>query len=283
MKCKVSTILITILMVIASVFRASATAQVVDYLFIEGEKHYIIRSLPLQDLIDKAIPNDYNFPSFKASSTANWKGYIAYWEIDDNKLYLTAIHDEGNAPRGEEYIKFDLKEIFGKDCIEGRVHAKWVTENLALGFGKIRKWYEGTGPITLHRKIVQVKNGRCKMLGDYEFDNKSIDKKRVAELSQSVHDAITKDWKWKWSEAYFLGRKVSFGSASIEFGVRNGKVAFKDDYWSHEQMREYKRYIYKKIKKADWEKYLEKDQAIYFTVHLEINGKEQKIRSFNLY
>lgn len=270
-------------MAIAGVFRASATPQAVDYLFIGGEKHYIIRSLPLQELIDKTIPNDYNFPTFKESSTANWKGYIAYWEIDNNKLYLTAIHDECNAPRGERYTNLNLKEIFGQECIDGRVHAKWVTENLALGYGEIRKWSEMDGPITPYRKIVEVKKGRCKMLGEYEYDNKSIDKKRVSELSQSLHDAIAKDWKWRWSETYYLGRKLTSGATNLQFGIRNGKVAFKDDFWFPDRMREYKKYLYNKIKKIDWKRYLEKDQAIYFNAHLKIDSKRQEIRHFNLY
>ena len=217
------------------------------------------------------------------SSTANYKGYIAYWEIDNNKLYLTAIHDEGNAPRDKKYIDLDLEKIFGKECVNGRVHAKWVNQTLALGFGNIRKWYEGSGPITNYRKIVQVKNGRCKMLGEYEYDDKSIEKGVVAELSQEAHDAIVNNWEWKWSEAYYLGRKLTIGSTHIEFGVRNGKVAFKEDYWFPDRMEEYKQYIYKKIKKVDWKKYLEKDQAIYFTLYLEINSKEQEIPHFNIY
>ena len=89
----------TIILIVSAVQYALATAQAVDYLYINGERHYILRYLPLEDLIDKKIPNDYKFPEFQMSSTANYKGYIAYWEIDNNKLYLTAIHDEGNAPR----------------------------------------------------------------------------------------------------------------------------------------------------------------------------------------
>ena len=48
-------------------------------------------------------------------------------------------------------------------------------------------------------------------------------------------------------------------------------------------MKEYKRYIYKKIKRVDWDKYLEKDQAIYFTTFIEIDGKKQKIEQFNIF
>ena len=273
----------TIILIVSAVQYALATAQAVDYLYINGERHYILRYLPLEDLIDKKIPNDYKFPEFQMSSTANDKGYIAYWEIDNNKLYLTAIHDEGNAPRDKKYIDLDLEKIFGKECVNGRVHAKWVNQTLALGFGNIRKWYEGSGPITSYRKIVQVKNGRCKMLGEYEYDDKSIEKGVVAELSQEAHDAIVNNWKWKWSEAFYLGHKLTKGSTYIEFGVRNGKVAFKEDYWFPDRMEEYKQYIYKKIKKVDWKKYLEKDQAIYFTLYLEINSKEQEIPHFNIY
>ena len=80
-----------------------------------------------------------------------------------------------------------------------------------------------------------------------------------------------------------MGRKLTKGSTYIEFGVRNGKVAFKDDFWFPDRMKEYKQYIYKKIKKVDWKKYLEKDQAIYFTLYLEINSKEQEIPHFNIY
>ena len=39
----------TIILIVSAVQYALATAQAVDYLYINGERHYILRYLPLED------------------------------------------------------------------------------------------------------------------------------------------------------------------------------------------------------------------------------------------
>ena len=59
------------------------TIQAGELLFYEGEKHYLINVPSIPDSIIQLIPRDYY-----EKSTACYRGYVATWEIKDDKLYL---------------------------------------------------------------------------------------------------------------------------------------------------------------------------------------------------
>tara|TARA_B100000767_G_C19666471_1_gene493325 strand:- start:135 stop:524 length:390 start_codon:yes stop_codon:yes gene_type:complete len=62
------------------------TIQAGELLFYEGEKHYLINVPSIPDSIIQLIPRDYY-----EKSTACYRGYVATWEIKDDKLYLTDL------------------------------------------------------------------------------------------------------------------------------------------------------------------------------------------------
>ena len=62
------------------------TVQAGELLFYEGEKHYLINVPSIPDSIIQLIPQDYY-----EKSTACYRGYVATWEIKDDKLYLTDL------------------------------------------------------------------------------------------------------------------------------------------------------------------------------------------------
>ena len=62
------------------------TIQAGELLFYEGEKHYLINVPSIPDSIIQLIPRN-----LYEKSTACYRGYVATWEIKDDKLYLTDL------------------------------------------------------------------------------------------------------------------------------------------------------------------------------------------------
>ena len=62
------------------------TIQAGELLFYEGEKHYLINVPSIPDSIIQLIPRN-----LYEKSTACYRGYVATWEIKDEKLYLTDL------------------------------------------------------------------------------------------------------------------------------------------------------------------------------------------------
>ncbi|MCC7166586.1 MAG: hypothetical protein IT565_03365 [Rhodospirillales bacterium] len=62
------------------------TAQIADSIDIDGERLALFAE-PLESYFAGHPPR----PTFRPTSTANWRGYVASWRIRDNKLYITAI------------------------------------------------------------------------------------------------------------------------------------------------------------------------------------------------
>ena len=62
------------------------TIQASELLLYEGEKHYLMNVPSIPDSIVQLISQDYY-----EESTACYRGYVATWEIKDDKLYLTDL------------------------------------------------------------------------------------------------------------------------------------------------------------------------------------------------
>ncbi len=67
-------------------------------------------------------------------STGNWRGYVATWEIAEDKLWLVGIEtwiNDGSDKKPfftkEAYKKAALKDLFPGKVLDGRVHATWFT------------------------------------------------------------------------------------------------------------------------------------------------------------
>lgn len=84
------------------------TAQVPDRLFWKG-REYSLCVLPLNLLFARMQPR----PQFESTSTANWRGYRAYWKIEGKKLFLQSISGTlDSGPRRYSFIS-DEKPQFG--------------------------------------------------------------------------------------------------------------------------------------------------------------------------
>jgi hypothetical protein len=181
-----------------------ATSQQKDLLKYAGEE-FEISIFPLEESpIRKTksftfpIPEDYKAPVRFAqntnsvrgviSSTANHRGYVATWEVEDNKLYLTEIngwiadphHVSKDDPRHDDpkhriswleytYRKATLDQLFPDQVKNGRVLADWYSGELFIGgwhpgikrSDEILRKQEQQAPL-----IFQVENGIIKSITD---------------------------------------------------------------------------------------------------------------------
>ena len=93
--------------------KSFATAQVPDYLII-GVDTLRIQSNPLEEYF-KTNPIPENL--ITSISTANWRGYIAYFKFLDNKLVVENIYKkdykDGNNGESDYFLTSIYKDIFG--------------------------------------------------------------------------------------------------------------------------------------------------------------------------
>ena len=129
-----------------------ATAQYPDNLIYEG-KTVGIYSNPLEQYFSKDHPRPMKL--FDANCSAIWRGYVATWQIEKDKLYLVRIVEgtcENDAP------KIPLSKIFpGK---KAPIFAGWFSGTLVAPQGKELR-YVHMGYQTVYEKElhISVKDG----------------------------------------------------------------------------------------------------------------------------
>lgn len=110
------------------------TAQISDTIAIDGVDHPLF-SEPLEAYYAEA-----SRPPFASTSTANWRGYVARWEIRDGRLHLTGISAElcDDAPRSgwncERRRQVGLADLFRAET-GGTVFARWFSGVLRVPMG----------------------------------------------------------------------------------------------------------------------------------------------------
>ncbi len=164
--------ILTILILTVSVGRILATAQVADILIYNNDTLSILDN-PLEQLSDiyslrlKLFGNKTG-----CITTACERKYIAEWTIIDNQLYLTGIY---SCCYFEDKIKSDLKQLFGKKFINGKVKADWVTANISSPQGKLL-YYVHSGYESLYEKevVFEIVDGQLKTTTSYDNSKSKI-------------------------------------------------------------------------------------------------------------
>lgn len=106
-------------------------------LLIIGSDTIPIFFLPLNQLDEPTQKNFFNNLRTRDSlffgSLNLWRGYQAFWQLADNKLFLVGL-------KGYQNSDEILKASFPEQYREGKVFAYWFSSYLAIPKGRLLKW-----------------------------------------------------------------------------------------------------------------------------------------------
>ena len=173
----------------ATTFSAYATAQNPDRLIVKGDT-MLLHALPLGQWIEQ---NNFDRPLFPDSlsifNTGCWRGYVAYWEIVDNQLYLSNIYNEDHS------AKVNLDSLFTGKVHNGRVHADWFSDTVTAYKGKCVYYvHAGFSSIYEHEFEYVFDNG--KLINSAYFDNSMSTRGDATMYRNAMKDTINSliDW-----------------------------------------------------------------------------------------
>ena len=110
----------------------NATAQASDLLIVEGQE-FALNTNPLETQLEQ---KQWKPPEDAVISSANWRGYIATWEIKDGKLFLKEATILVSDPKDEdEYITKPITSELYPGVTE--VFADWYTGALIVPDGEM--------------------------------------------------------------------------------------------------------------------------------------------------
>lgn len=154
----------SIILAIALSFSTYATEQAPDRLVINGDT-LRLHALPLEQWKKQ---NGWDGPLFADSilefNTACWRGYIAEWEVMDNRLYLTNIY---NCNRS---ANVDLDTLFPGKVHNERVFAEWFSDTVTAYYGKL-VYYEHTGFSSIYQHELELVFAGGQQTDSTYFDN----------------------------------------------------------------------------------------------------------------
>ena len=133
-----------------------ATAQLSDLLIVKG-KEFALNTNPLEAELQK---KQWTPPEDALISTANWRGYLATWEIKDGKLFLKDVTIAVGDPKEERGVT--NKSITG-DLYPGaaEVFADWYTGALIVPDGEMTRYvHMGYGSSFDHYQVFRVQAGK---------------------------------------------------------------------------------------------------------------------------
>ena len=84
-----------------------------------------------------------------------WRGYQAYWRLENNKLFLIGFKDK-------QHSENILMETFGNKYENGKVFADWFSSYLAVAKDKLLKWDGIFSRTYLKEELFEFENGELK-------------------------------------------------------------------------------------------------------------------------
>lgn len=142
---------------------AWATAQEPDLLIYKGKTESILAN-PLEQYFESGHPRPAGH--MEATCSAIWRGYVATWKIDNDKLYLIRVV-EGSC--SDDAPEIPLAKIFPDK--KAPIFADWYSGTLIIPKGKtinyVHMGYESTYENELH---ITIKDGRVQ--GTAKVDNR---------------------------------------------------------------------------------------------------------------
>jgi len=141
---------------------ALATSQIREYVVYKGQEERMA-SEPLEAYFDAEHPRPDNV--LRGSCSACWRGYVGYWEIRGDRLFLVRL-DECHCKDSEADIP--LGAVFPGQT--GPIFAEWFTGTLVLTKGLLLHYvhmeYSSTWSLEIH---LEFREGR--LVRETEIDN----------------------------------------------------------------------------------------------------------------
>lgn len=162
----------------------AATAQEPDILLLDGEA-VRLNTNPLERYLgDKppAVPED------TVISSANWRRYVATWEVVSGELRLKSVDVEVWLPKqpGKPQWESGTKTVDIRDTIfpgAGAVIASWYTGALVVPQGKMVNYvHMGYGSTWERYRILRVRQGR--VVEDLSFDAEGFEAYRKRKFEE---------------------------------------------------------------------------------------------------
>lgn len=179
-KMKIIRLIIVFLLLCSTFEKVSGTAQYPDILIYKGDTLSIFAN-PLESYFESIIRPDSIFEEFGINSTGCWRGYIGYWELKNDSLFLLKL-------RGASEI-IDLALIFKDRKTDSKIFADWVNHPIMNPYGKrVHYVHMGYESIYEYEREFYFTNG---LLTDIkEFDNSKSRKCIYTENPQLLADYI---------------------------------------------------------------------------------------------
>jgi len=131
-----------------------ATGQVPDYLIYQGDT-VAIYSNPLEQYF--RLNNNHDIPDFKSecSSSGCWRGYIAYWTLRNDSLFLIRITPPVKDCQGNK--DGNILKMFGNEI----AFANWYNGTLIIPRGELFSGSDmGYSAIYAYEELLLIENGR---------------------------------------------------------------------------------------------------------------------------
>jgi len=188
------------------------TAQVPDVIIYKGDT-LSLNAFPLNFYPDKELINTKTLFESKIGPccTCCWRGYIAVWEIIDNKLYLTKIKNYcylsytrdiesyNKVGIGIDSIGFefaDLKLLFPDRYENGKVRADWVNGKLFSPQGNLLFYFQD-GSENIYERELEFNFENGLLIGTEQLDNSKTKKSKYTEdlklLTEFIYSNINYD------------------------------------------------------------------------------------------
>ena len=158
-----------------------ATAQQGDILLLEGKK-YSIYTNPLEPYLSL---NPGKLPKAEAYSTANWRGYVATWQVKDNRLMLTdvgilhSVSNKNNEGDRSTEMRSVIAEMFPG---QKEVLAEWFSGHVIIPNGQLVN-YVHMGYASIYEKYILLRVEKGLVARKWESDTEAFMKFRDAQFS----------------------------------------------------------------------------------------------------
>lgn len=120
--------------------KSYGTAQIPDFLIYKGDT-LAIYSNPLESYFATHPRPNSIFDKYGYNSTACWRGYVGYWELKNDSLFLINIQGDSTS--------VDLSLIFNDREIKSKIFADWYDNSIYNPYGKLLH-YEHMGYASIY-------------------------------------------------------------------------------------------------------------------------------------